>query len=450
MLARIRLLNPAMLSEPQDHTLSFADFALDNDLLDILDQLGFEQPTPVQQQAIPTALSGKDLLVSAETGSGKTLAYLLPSLQRLLHSDQPDAASGILILAPTRELAKQIFVQCQQLNQLTGLSTALLTGGEDFKRQQSALRRNANIIIATPGRLLELLHQDEGDLSRLKVLILDEADRMLDMGFSDDVLTIAEFCNPNRQTLLFSATLSHAGVAKMAGRLLKDHQAISLNSLHDAHGNIAQQIILADDYEHKRKLLTWLLQHEPYDKALVFTNTRDKAIGLQGPLQNQDLRVGLLHGEMEPSERKRVMDLYQTGVINILLATDLAARGLDIKGIDLIVNFDVPRTAITHIHRIGRTGRADAVGLAITLSTSTEWNLLAGIQRYLRQSFTQRGIEGLAGRFQGPKKVKSSGKAAGAKKKTATARKKPAEKIKIRQRDQKNIGKRRKPSQQAE
>lgn len=436
--------------ELEINTHSFADFDLDDELLDILAQLGFEHPTAVQRQAIPVALTGQDLLVSAATGSGKTLAFLLPSLQRLLDSNRPTSAIGILILAPTRELAKQIFEQCRQLNPMTGLTAALVTGGEDFKRQHAALQRHADIIIATPGRLLELQTQDAGDFSQLQVLILDEADRMLDMGFSDDVLSIVELCNPNRQILLCSATLNHAGVIKMAERLLKNPQTIALNSLHEGHANIGQQIILADDHEHKLKLLTWLLQHENYDKSLIFTNTRDKAIDLHGPLQNQGLRVGLLHGEMEPSERKRVMTLFQNGVINILLATDLAARGLDIKNIDLIINFDVPPTAIAHTHRIGRTGRADAKGLAITLVAGSEWNLMASIQRYLRQSFTQRSLEGLAGRFQGPKKVKSSGKAVSSKKKTVTAKKKPAEKIKIRQRDQKNIGKRRKPSQPAE
>ncbi len=428
---------------------SFSDFHLDHKLLAVLPTLGFDSPTPVQQQAIPVALASKDLLVSAKTGSGKTLAFLLPCLQQLLAS--PTTLFGIraLILTPTRELARQIAGQCQPLCQCCGLVSALVTGGEDFKRQQTALRRNADIIIATPGRLLELLRAEAGDLSHLKMLVLDEADRMLDMGFSEDVLAIIELCNGNRQTLLFSATLSHAGVLKMAGQVLKDYQAIVLNSRHEAHGNIDQEMILADDHEHKLKLLAGLLAQENTDKALVFTNTRNQAIGLQKPLQLNGFRVGLLHGELDSSERQRVMVLFLNGTINVLVSTDIAARGLDISGIGLVVNFDVPRSAISYIHRIGRTGRLEHKGKAITFVTSTDWNLAASIQHYLRQSFKQRRLDGLPGHFQGPKKIKSSGKAASSKKKTVVEKKKPAEKIKIRQRDQKNIGKRRRPSGQS-
>jgi len=425
---------------------SFSDFRLDDRLLAALPALGFGTPTPVQQQVIPVALARQDLLVSAETGSGKTLAFLLPCLQQLLASPTTLFGTRALILAPTRELAKQIADQCRPLSECCGLVSALITGGEDFKRQQSALRRNADVIVSTPGRLLALLRAGAADLGHLKMLVLDEADRMLDMGFSEDVLAIVKACNSSRQTLLFSATLSHAGVLPMAGQALKDYQTIALNSLHEAHGNIAQEILLADGHVHKLKLLAPLLAQENADKALVFCNTRDKAIGLQKPLQLQGFRVGLLHGELDPSERKRVMALLQNGTVNVLVSTDLAARGLDIAGIGLVVNFDVPRSAVIYIHRIGRTGRLDKKGKAITFVTNTDWNLAAGIQRYLRQSFQLRQLDGLQGRFQGPKKIKSSGKAASGKKKTVAEKNKLAGKIKIRHREQKNIGKRRQPS----
>jgi superfamily II DNA/RNA helicase len=266
------------------------------------------------------------------------------------------------------------------------------------------------------------------------------------MGFSDDVLAIAGHCNDERQTLLFSATLTHYGVIKIADRILKNHyKTVALNTLHDGHSNIQQQIVLADDNDHKQKLLAWILLNETYDKALVFTNTRLKAVELQGPLRGQKLRVGVLHGEMDQKDRNRMMSLFRDGIVNIVVSTDLAARGLDVKGVNLVINFDVPRNGIDYIHRIGRTGRADEQGLAVALVKSTEWNLMSGIQRFLKQKFERRTIKELEGSYKGPKKLKSSGKAAGSKMKREP-KKAAAEKVKIRHRDKKNIGKRRAPS----
>ncbi|MDO9103849.1 MAG: DEAD/DEAH box helicase [Methylovulum sp.] len=429
--------------------LLFSNFPLAEELLKAVEKIGFERPTPVQQQAIPPALEAKDLLVSAETGSGKTAAFLLPTLQHLLSRHTTLFGTRALILSPTRELAQQTFNQCRALAEFTELKVGLVTGGEDFKQQQGALRRNAEIIVATPGRLLELIQQDAADFSHLQVLVLDEADRMLDMGFSEDVLNIAEHCNKQRQTLLFSATLTHYGVIKMADKVLKNHKTVALNTLHDGHNNIQQQIVLADDNDHKQKLLAWLLLNDRYDKALIFTNTRLRANELQAPLQAQNLRVGVLHGDMEQRERNRIMALFRDGIVNILVSTDLAARGLDVKGVNLVINFDVPRNGIDYIHRIGRTGRADEQGLAVALVKSTEWNLMAGIQRFLKQKFERRTIKEQEGNYKGPKKLKSSGKAAGSKLKREP-KKVAAEKVKIRDRDKKNIGKRRAPSNPSE
>jgi len=434
-----------MHSNPIDKTPSFSSLSLDEQLLSAVKKLGFEQPTPVQLQSIPLALEHKDLLVSAETGSGKTAAFLLPTLHHLL--TLPSGKSGVraLILTPTRELAQQIFKHCQQLTEFTDLKTGLITGGDDFRLQQNMLRRNTEIVIATPGRVLELMEQEIPDFSNLEVLILDEADRMLDMGFSEDVLTIANSCNAQRQTLLFSATLTHFGVIKMADRVLKNHEVVALNTLHDGHRNIEQQIVLADDNDHKLKLLTWLLQNETYDKALVFTNSRIQADALRGPLRGQKLRVGVLHGEMDQKDRNRMMELFREGEVKVMLATDLAARGLDIKGINLVINFDVPRNGINYIHRIGRTGRVDELGLTIALVKHTEWNLMSGIERFLKQKFKHRNIKELEGKYKGPKKLKASGKATGGKKKIEP-KKAAVEKVKIRDRDKKNVGKRRVPT----
>ncbi|MGZ8927178.1 MAG: DEAD/DEAH box helicase [Methylobacter sp.] len=418
---------------------------LDEQLLTAVKRLGFEQPTPVQLQSIPLALEYKDLLVSAETGSGKTAAFLLPALHHLLTLPSRKPGVRALILTPTRELAQQIFKNCQQLTEFTALKTGLITGGDDFRLQQNMLRRNTEIVIATPGRVLELMEQEIPNFSNLDVLILDEADRMLDMGFSEDVLTIANSCNEQRQTLLFSATLTHFGVIRMADKLLKNHEVVALNTLHDGHRNIEQQIVLADDNDHKQKLLAWLLQNETYDKALIFTNSRIQADALRGPLRGQKLRVGVLHGEMDQKDRNRMMELFREGTVNIMIATDLAARGLDIKGINLVINFDVPRNGINYIHRIGRTGRVDELGLTIALVKHTEWNLMSGIERFLKQKFKHRSIKELEGKYKGPKKLKASGKATGGKKKIEP-KKAAAEKVKIRHRDKKNIGKRRAPT----
>ncbi len=428
-----------------DETPSFSGLALDEQLLSAVKKMGFELPTPVQQKAIPLALEHKDLLVSAETGSGKTAAFLLPTLHHLLTLPSQKPGTRVLVLTPTRELAQQIFKHCQQLTEFTELKTGLITGGDDFRLQQNMLRRNTEIVIATPGRVLELMEQEIPNFSNLEVLILDEADRMLDMGFSEDVLTIANSCNAQRQTLLFSATLTHFGVIKMADKVLTNHQVVALNTLHDGHRNIEQQIVLADDNDHKLKLLTWLLQNETYDKALVFTNSRIQADALRGPLRGQKLRVGVLHGEMDQKDRNRMMELFREGEVKVMLATDLAARGLDIKGINLVINFDVPRNGINYIHRIGRTGRVDELGLTIALVKHTEWNLMSGIERFLKQKFKHRSIKELEGKYKGPKKLKASGKASGGKKKIEP-KKAAVEKVKIRDRDKKNVGKRRAPT----
>ncbi len=434
-----------MHPNPTDLTPSFSNLLLDEQLLSAVKKMGFEQPTPVQLQAIPLVLEHKDLLVSAETGSGKTAAFLLPTLQRLLTLPSAKSGTRALVLTPTRELAQQIFKHCQQLAEFTDIKTGLITGGDDFRLQQNMLRRNTEIVIATPGRLLELMEQEIPDFSNLEVLILDEADRMLDMGFSEDVLTIANSCNTQRQTLLFSATLTHFGVIKMADKVLKDHKIIALNTLHDGHSNIEQQLVLADDNDHKLKLLTWLLKNETYDKALVFTNSRIQADLLRGPLRGQKLRVGVLHGQMDQKDRNRMMELFRDGEVKIVVATDLAARGLDIKGINLVINFDVPRNGINYIHRIGRTGRVDELGLTIALVKHTEWNLMSGIERFLKQKFKRRNIKELEGKYKGPKKLKASGKSVGGKK-AIEPKKAVAEKVKIRDRDKKNVGKRRVPT----
>jgi ATP-dependent RNA helicase SrmB len=427
-------------------SLNFADLLLPDELLRAISKQGFTEPTQVQQQVIPLAVAGRDLLVSAATGSGKTAAFLLPIMQRLLDHPAPATATRALILVPTRELAQQIRQHFLQLGSYTRLQAEIITGGAPMRHQIAALRRNPEILIATPGRLLEHLEAGHADLSDLEVLVLDEADRMLDMGFAPDVLTIIDRCRRERQSLLFSATLQHQGLKAVIERLTLDPAVVTANPVREQHPDIRQQLILADSPEHKQQLLLWLLHHEAYGKALVFTNTRPHTESLSSFLQNNGLRSGALHGELEQRERNRIMGLLREGRIDILVATDVAARGLDVPGVELVINFDLARSGDDHLHRCGRTGRAGEQGLAISLAGARDWNRMVSIERYLQLQLERRSVEGLEGKFRGPKRLKGSGKAAASKKRERDEQKAPQPKIKVRERDRKNIGKRRQPS----
>lgn len=425
----------------------FSDFLLRDELLRALDKLGFAEPTPVQRQVIPPAMAHQDLLVSAETGSGKTAAFLLPMMQRFLDTPSPRTATRGLVLVPTRELGRQILDHFLRIGSYTRLTAEAIGGGEPMGRQVAALRKNPDVLIATPGRLLDHLNRGSADLGDLEVLVLDEADRMLDMGFAETVRTILQHCNPDRQSLLLSATLNHHGLEPITARLLRDPQLVVANPEREQHPDIRHQILLADDPDHKQALLLWLLDHEAFDRALVFTNTREQASALATALQTRGQSAAPLHGELDQRERNRVMGLLHNGRIRVLVATDLAARGLDVEGIDLVVNFDVPRNGDDYLHRTGRTGRAGEQGLAISLVGAREWNRMEGIERYLRLELESRSIERLEARFKGPRKKKKDARKAAAKSGKARMRDKvPSVKAKDRHRDRKNIGKRRKPA----
>ena len=403
-----------------------------------LDELGFETATEVQDKVIPSAMAGEDLRVTAETGSGKTLAYLLPSVQRILASPvDRNAGALVVILVPTRELARQVLKNCRDLIQKTPLSAQAITGGADFKYQKALLRKNPEIIIATPGRLLEHCEKGSADLASLRTLVLDEADRMLDLGFREEVLKLAAFCGDSRQVILLSATLKHKGLGGVARELMDKPKTIAISEVRQPHSSIHHQRILADSQEHKNKLLVALMQAGGFTRALVFANKRTTAQRLAGLLSHHDLRCGSLHGELSTEERKHVLAQLRDGKIDIICASDVAARGLDVKDIDLVVNYDMPHKGDDYLHRTGRTGRAGASGLAVSLVSASEWNLMIGIQRYLKTEFEKRALPGLKAKYNGPKKTKSSGKAVGSKKKRS---KKPEEKAKSRSRNQKNKG----------
>lgn len=415
------------------------DIELDRGLRLGLEALGFNRPTEVQERVIPAALGGADLRITAETGSGKTLAYLLPTLQRILAA-QADREAGALalVLVPTRELARQVLKNCRDLAAKTPLQAAAITGGADFKYQKALLRKNPELIIATPGRLLEHCEKGSADLASLQTLVLDEADRMLDMGFREDVMKIAGYSGDQRQVILLSATLRHRGLGGVVKELMREPLSIAVDEIRQPHSSIYHQRILADSREHKDQLLLALLRQGGFKRALIFANKRTTAQRLAGLLGHHELRCGCLHGELSTEERKHVMAQFRDGKVDIVCASDVAARGLDIPDIDLVVNYDLPYSGDDYLHRTGRTGRAGATGLAVSLVSAPEWDRMISIQRYLQLEFEKRTLPGLKARYTGPKKTKSSGKTAGSKKKRS---KDAPAKRKTRERNQKNKGK---------
>jgi ATP-dependent RNA helicase SrmB len=444
----------------------FTSLGLHERLLKALDQLSLKTPTPVQAALIPIALEGGDVQVSAETGSGKTAGYLLPLLHQMHEKPLPQSETRALILLPTRELAYQVEKHCIELAAFTQIKTGLVVGGNSYNEQKALIRKNPEIIIGTPGRILEHVQQHSLILNELEFLVLDEADRMLDMGFRESVMEIVRACRKERQTLVLSATLVHDGIGRIANEVLRDPNIVEIGTHRSHHQNINQQRILADDPSHKNQLCNWLLANTPFDKALIFTNTRDHAQELSSFLQKQrdrqnsessawgkasknSLKVGCLHGELDQLERKRIMGLYRTGGIRVLVATDIAARGIDVKGVELVINYSMARSGDDYVHRIGRTGRAGENGLAISLISPADWNTFCSIERYLGIELTPREIKGMVGHFKGQIK-KIGGKAKGKKKdddkKGKDTKKKPLPKAEQRHAFKKNIGKRRVPS----
>jgi ATP-dependent RNA helicase SrmB len=405
---------------------NFADMGLHSRLITLLEDRQLREPTGVQGKAIPVLMSGKDGLISAETGAGKTLAYLLPIFHKLL-GDQVarDHTSPVaLVMLPTRELADQVYKECLLFSGKE-LKPALISGGQEFRYQAALLRRNPEIVIATPGRLLEHCQSKTIDLSEVSILVLDEADRMLDMGFRDDVLGIAGMIESPHQTVLLSATLKHRGISAIAESTLRDPEKILLASPRQVNTNIKLGMLLADDPAHKVRLLLWLLANEPFERALVFVNTRERTENIASELQKHSHRVSYLHGEILQDNRRKIMAGFRQGKSRVLVATDLAARGLDVPELDLVINIDMAHSGEEFIHRAGRTGRAGQAGRVISMVSPPEWNLSAGIQRFLSTTFERLSIKGLEGDYKGPKKLKSSGKAAGKKKKVKAENRKP-------------------------
>ena len=365
--------------------MTFAALGLIEPLLRALDDLGYQNPTPVQAQAIPAVLKGRDLLAAAQTGTGKTAGFALPLLQKLLQEGPQVAANSVraLVLVPTRELAEQVHDSFRAYGQHVPLRTAVAYGGVSINPQMMKLRKGVDVLVATPGRLLDLYRQNALKFTQLQVLVLDEADRMLDLGFARELEEVFAALPKRRQTLLFSATFSEA-IRQMAGGLLRDPLSIEVAPRNTAAKTVKQQLITVDK-KRKAELFLHLLQARRWRQALVFAKTRKGVDELVGVLQAEGIAADSIHGDKPQPARLRALQRFKDGEVDFLVATDVAARGLDIDQMPLVVNFDLPIVAEDYVHRIGRTGRAGASGQALSLVCADEVQQLAAIETLIGQ-----------------------------------------------------------------
>jgi ATP-dependent RNA helicase SrmB len=377
----------------------FEQLDLDEKLCSAVADMGYKAPTSIQTLVIPPAMEGKDILANAPTGTGKTAAFLLPVCQFLL--DFPRYQHGscrILILTPTRELALQVFEQAELITKYTDIVCGLITGGINYGTDRETLEKSLDILVATPGRLFEHIEKESFDCRDIETLILDEADRMLDMGFSAIVNQIAAEARWRKQSMLFSATLEGAGIERFAKDLLNEPAFIESNPSRKEHAKILQWIHIADSPAHKYALLKEILSNQ-IQTAVVFVKTRDRLNELKQVLERDGFEVCWLQGEMPQDKRMATMAKFKAGEIKIMLATDVAARGIDVENISHVINYDLPRTADIYVHRIGRTGRAGKKGTAISIAEAHEMAIVAKIERYTEQRLKRRVIESLRPKY---------------------------------------------------
>jgi superfamily II DNA/RNA helicase len=374
----------------------FKDFNLDQAILTTLTEIGYSQPTPIQADAIPLILAGKDIIATSQTGSGKTGAFLIPTIHNISLShrgrkDQPRA----LVLAPTRELALQIADEARKFcGGLRDIQVACVFGGVPYPVQRKQLARGCDLLVATPGRLIDLIGQGKIDLSKVEILILDEADRMLDMGFIGPVEEIAEGTPLNRQTLLFSATFDKR-VKKLSENLQNDPSEVRIEADLSSQGKIDQQFYFVDGYNHKMSLLEHFLQDENFKQGIVFTSTKRQADTLADHLDDLGYSTAPLHGDIKQRERTRTINKMKDGEIQILVATDVAARGIDVSNISHVLNFDLPDQVDDFIHRTGRTGRAGASGTAISFCAYNEKGFLKEFAKLTGEEIVTLTVPGL-------------------------------------------------------
>ena len=373
--------------------MSFAALALAPRLLENLQAVGYTNPTPIQQQAIPAILAGHDLMAGAQTGTGKTAAFVLPILHRLLTSPHvPGNPVRALVLVPTRELAVQVHQSVEKYAQGSLLRTALIYGGVSIAAQVEALQAGPEIVIATPGRLLDHLRQGAVSLAQLEVLVFDEADRMLDMGFMDEINALLAQLPAKRQTLLFSATFNDA-IYGLGKRLLQEPQLIEVAQRNSTASEIEQRVYAVDSGR-KSELIQHLIKQKGWHPVLIFSRTRQGADKLAQQLQKAGIGALALHGDLSQSGREKVLQEFRLGSLQALVATDEAARGLDIPELNYVINLELPYVAEDYVHRIGRTGRAGNKGLAITLFCADDALLLEEVEAVLDQRLPQQWFPG--------------------------------------------------------
>lgn len=359
--------------------MNFADLGLSDELLQAVEAAGYREPTPIQAQAIPQVLMMKDLIAIAQTGTGKTASFVLPMIDILHHGRRRARMPRSLILEPTRELAMQVAENFEKYGKNHDLKMALLIGGVQMGDQVKALDEGVDVLIATPGRLMDLFERGKILLTGCELLVIDEADRMLDMGFIPDIEFICEKLPGNRQTLLFSATMPPP-IKKLADRFLSNPKYIEVARPATANTNIAQHKVMTSSRS-KREVLRHLLETDQVQTAIIFANRKTTVRELNKSLRRHGFRSGEIHGDMDQASRIAELERFKSGEINILVASDVAARGLDIKGVSHVFNFDTPWHPDDYVHRIGRTGRAGAKGRAFTLVTPEDAEAIANVEK---------------------------------------------------------------------
>ena len=396
-----RLLNIACqlalfsISPFEGNVVSFENLNLHPAILRAIEESGYTAATPIPAQAIPEILAGHDLMASAQTGTGKTAAFMLPALN-LLATPHPSRSRGprILVLTPTRELAAQVNEAARKYGKLIRARTVSIVGGMPYPLQNKLLSQPLDILVATPGRLLDHMERGRIDMSRLQMLILDEADRMLDMGFMPDIERICNALPAERQTLLVSATLE-GNIKRIAQQFLRDPKVIQIAAQKEKHANIEQRLHFVDDLNHKNKLLEHLLIDPEVNQAIVFTSTKRHADLLAEDLYAAGHKSAALHGDMTQGARNRTLTKLRHGDVRVLVATDVAARGIDVHGISHVFNYDLPKFAEDYVHRIGRTGRAGNSGIAVSFASPTDRHNVRKIEQFTGQRLQASVIEGL-------------------------------------------------------
>ena len=379
------------------HNMSFNNLGLRAELVRAVSEKGYDTPTPIQQQAIPLVLEGRDLMGSAQTGTGKTAGFTLPLLQRLADRQPPQNSRRpirALVITPTRELAAQVAESITAYSKWLPLKSAVVFGGVSINPQKQKLIRGVDILVATPGRLLDHVSQRSVDLSRVELLVLDEADRMLDMGFIHDIRKVLALVPKHKQTLLFSATFSN-DIKKLANGLLKSPALIEV-ARRNTTVEAIQQVVHPVDKSRKRELLSYLIGSNQWQQVLVFSRTKHGANRLAGQLLSDGINAAAIHGNKSQGARTRALADFKSGKVQVLVATDIAARGLDIDQLPHVVNFDLPNVAEDYVHRIGRTGRAGREGEAVSLVCVDELKLLKDIEKLIKRDIHQQVIDGYA------------------------------------------------------